>query len=40
MELTRTFSANGDNIKEDNDYCFSLGDKDFIEHLWNESKKE
>ena len=37
---TRTFSANGENIKEDNDYCFSVGDKDFFEHLWTESKKE
>ena len=37
---TRTFRANGENIKEDSDWCFSVGDKDFFEHLWTEGKKE
>ncbi|RMG80502.1 MAG: hypothetical protein D6707_06290, partial [Bacteroidetes bacterium] len=37
---TRTFRANGENIKEDNDWCFSIGDNDFFDHLWIENQKE
>jgi hypothetical protein len=31
----RNFSMNGQYIKENNDYCFDLGDSKFIESIWN-----
>jgi len=30
----RIFRVNGSNIKEDSDYCFDLGDDDFLRTLW------
>jgi hypothetical protein len=36
---TRTFRANGENIKEDNDWCYSIGDNDYFNLLWTENKK-
>ncbi|MEM6298523.1 MAG: hypothetical protein AAF740_07545 [Bacteroidota bacterium] len=38
--VTRTFRANGESIKENNDWCFSIGDNDFFDHLWTENQKE
>jgi hypothetical protein len=35
---TRTFRINGQSIKENNDWCFDLGDTKFIEQLWNETE--
>jgi len=32
----RNFSMNGQYIKENNDYCFDIGDSKFIEKIWNE----
>jgi hypothetical protein len=32
----RNFSVNGQYIKENNDYCFDLGNSKFIETIWNE----
>lgn len=32
----RNFRVNGQYIKENNDYCFDLGDSKFIETIWNE----
>lgn len=32
----RSFRINGQYIKENNDYCFDLGDSKFIESIWNE----
>jgi hypothetical protein len=31
----RNFSINGQYIKENNDYCFDLGNSKFIESIWN-----
>lgn len=37
---TRVFRANGENIKENNDWCYSIGDNQFFNQLLTESKKE
>jgi hypothetical protein len=34
----RTFRINGQSIKENNDWCFDLGDSKYIEQLWNETE--
>ena len=34
----RSFRINGKNIKENTDYCFDLGDSQFIERLWSQIK--
>jgi len=34
----RIFRANSSNIKEDNDYCFDLGDKNYLKTLWTTIK--
>ena len=34
----RVFRVNSSNIKEDNDYCFDLGDKNYLKYLWSTIK--
>ena len=34
----RIFRVNSSNIKEDNDYCFDLGDKNYLKTLWTTIK--
>jgi hypothetical protein len=34
----RSYRINGQYIKENNDYCFDLGESKFIESIWNELK--
>ena len=34
----RIFRVNSSNIKEGNDYCFDLGDKNYLKNLWTTIK--
>ena len=35
--LIRTFRINADNIKENNDYCFSIIDKEYFDKIWKQA---